>query len=147
MTAIAVMPFRTAVSAPSAVPEPLRACAQLEDDSKRLSCYDREIARLSTQDEPVRQSPTPPSTTNPKPAKAPVSTEEAAISATVSNTARRADGRWVITLDNGQVWLQAETRGNFQTKPGDVVQVRISGLGNSFMHTTAGGDTRVTREQ
>jgi hypothetical protein len=145
----AVCSFHSASADALAVPEPLRACAQIADDGKRLSCYDREIARLSTREEPAH--PPPAGGPSPKPeAKQPtapsVSTDKTIV-ATVSNTARRADGRWIITLDNGQVWQQAETRGTFQVKSGDAVEIRTSLVGANFLHSATGGDTRVTRGQ
>jgi hypothetical protein len=64
---------------------------------------------------------------------------------TVGNQSR--PGRWVITLDNGQVWAQRDTprpEAN-RPRPGDEVTIRRASLGSFLLTATARGTFRVAR--
>lgn len=56
-------------------------------------------------------------------------------------------GRWVVTLDNGQVWEQRETTADARRpRPGDSVTIQSASLG-SFLLTSRRGASRVRRIQ
>ena len=151
----------------SAVPDTLRACAQEPDDHKRLACYDQEIARLSAkadrsigltkaQERKEDETEAQRAVRSSQPASAPVlapkpvstSTRQGPLeSAAVASISRRGDGRCVITLDNGQVWLQGEAYESFEAKTGEAITIRSGLLGSFYMHTASGADTRVTRQR
>lgn len=59
------------------------------------------------------------------------------IEATVTDVRQRSSGERVITLDNGQVWLQTEVTVRGPLKPGDVVAIR-RGAFSSFQLITPG---------
>ena len=96
------------------VPASLRACTAVSDPSRRLACYDREMARLSPS--PARRpvepappapdhaaSPVPtarsPATANPPPAAPAVATQEAPAPTTASRLKRifASSGSWHLT--------------------------------------------------
>jgi hypothetical protein len=147
----AAVHVRTADAA--AVPDALRTCTQVTDNDQRLSCFDREMAREIAQSdsllgltpqqehrlavEAAKQSGAPPPAIAPKPQ----------VSGTIARVVRRADGRALITLDNGQVWLQGEAYERFDAQPGETVLVRSGVLGSFYMHAASGADTRVTRQR
>jgi hypothetical protein len=125
----------------------LATCAQIEDDNRRLVCYDRLTGRgpkgTST---PVPVAATAAAVTLP-------STDPAAdfglsqqvikerdpdqwvesIAAAVSNVGKGASGRYVVSLDNDQVWEQIETDSYPVLKPGDAVTIRRAAVGSFIL--------------
>jgi hypothetical protein len=59
------------------------------------------------------------------------------ISAVVEEVTRRRTGEVLVTLDNGNVWVQTDTSMRLIVNPGDSVTVRAAALG-SFMMKVAG---------
>jgi hypothetical protein len=123
----------------------LRACRAETDGVKRLACYDREMARM---DEPGHLAPVAPTAAQP-PAQPPVSpterfglspeavtTHDAApskLTARVTSVSQKAHGRYLITLDNGQVWLQTEDNLGFSPQAGGSVTISRGMLGAYYM--------------
>jgi hypothetical protein len=55
-------------------------------------------------------------------------------------------GRWVVTLDNGQVWEQREAGAESRRpRPGDEVTIRKASLGSFLMAVSGRGTFRVSR--
>jgi hypothetical protein len=159
-----------------ALPAGVRACASEGDDARRLSCYDREIARFDQE----RRAVVAPSATaevttaaaaataavSPAPTAAPDAKfgyrgdiarkeldEQAAategvdrLEATITEVSSRAHGELVVTLDNGQVWAQKAPDSKMRLKVGDQVTIKKASLG-SYVLMAAGRSTRVTRVQ
>jgi hypothetical protein len=69
------------------------------------------------------------------------------ISAVVKSVGDQAYiGRWVVTLDNGQVWEQRETTAaTKRPRPGDEVTIKEASLGSYLMITAGRGSSRVKR--
>ena len=61
--------------------------------------------------------------------------------------ARRNNGWFVVTLDNGQVWSQTETRPDALVRVGDNITLRKARLGSYTLRTVEGIDTRVKRDR
>ena len=121
----------------------VHACTAEPDDAKRLTCYDSAAGRVHSPIAPriggvaATKPPVMPTTTG-----APVpGTPD--ITATITKLSRHADGRFVITLSNGQVWLEAETKERFQADTGDIVSIRTELLGTHYLRTPKGFDVRV----
>ena len=148
-----------------AVPPSLRACAAETKDAERLACFDREIARLSqlptTINSPAAAVPPPP----PGP---PLSAEEnfgrrgemvrkereeertrtpalKELSAVVTKVSARAHGELVVTLDNGQVWVQELPDPHFSVAVQDKVKIKPGALGSFLLAAPSGRSTRVRR--
>jgi len=68
------------------------------------------------------------------------------ISASIASSAARADGYWVMTLDNGQVWVARELKSAFAPRSGQLVTVRRAALG-SYLMTIDGQSLRVARQR
>lgn len=67
------------------------------------------------------------------------------LTAHITSVSRNASGRLVLTLDNGQVWRQAESRSTFEAGPGDVATISPGALGSFFLATNSHNWTRVER--
>jgi hypothetical protein len=148
-------------------------CVPIEDAEARLACFDaatRGPQRAATDAAPDTAVPSPagPSVaaSASAPAAAAAKSADAAqadggadfglsvrtnspekITATVRSVASHpVPGRWVVTLDNDQVWEQRETTAaNRRPKPGDSVTIEQSSFGSYLMITTGRGSSRVKR--
>jgi hypothetical protein len=140
------------------VPDALRACAAEKDDGARLACYDREMARA------LAAVPTSATT---KPLVATLSPEERfgfrgelareveerakegspdleRLVSKISALSRKPTGELVMTLENGQVWIErAGTSAG--VKVGDSVSIRPASLGSFLMTGPSGRAARVSR--
>jgi hypothetical protein len=65
--------------------------------------------------------------------------------AKVTTVEWRRDNRFVVTLDNSQVWQQAETLTTARPMAGDPVTIRAAALGSYLLVTKASIATRVRR--
>lgn len=104
-------------------------CAIIVDDARRLACYDEAFGAPDS------------------PANDEARREEASnfsFSAVVSGLERRGE-RFVATLDNGQVWSQAETNTRIDIRVGDTVTIRRGALGSYLLSDGEGLATRVKR--
>ena len=55
------------------------------------------------------------------------------IQATVKYASQRADGNWVIVLDDGAQWTQIDgAQLKFDAKPGDAIRIKKAALGSYF---------------
>jgi hypothetical protein len=121
-------------------------CAHVRDDADRLACYDQAFGKPA---EPVAAAPEKfglPEKETPRQLKA--SGETAApssVTSTITTVSRQRDGKFVVTLDNAQVWSQSETSSQADVEVGDAITVRRGALGSYLLVTKAGIATRVRR--
>jgi hypothetical protein len=128
-----------AMAPSSGLPEALQACTQERDDSQRLACYDREMARLAaTPGKPVALS---------APQERKLQPAEARVTSNVTAIVARGHGRQLIRLANGETWVQGEAWGVFHVSVGDAVTIKPGTLGSFYMYAPSGVATRVTRAQ
>jgi hypothetical protein len=138
-------------------------CVAIDDAVARLACFDEATGRAGR----AAVGPAPAAET---PAPAPVFGQAAAsptaadverfgLSAqqfdnapsAISAVVRSVDphphvGRWVVTLDNGQVWEQRETTAAAKRpRPGDQVTIQESSFGSYLMIAPGRGSSRVKR--
>jgi len=121
-------------------------CTNVRDNTDRLACYDQAFGKPAepvaapetqfgyTEQEAKRQSGKPEEPEGPK-----------SISAAVTSLDRQRDGKFVVTLDNAQVWSQSEHNSQADVAVGDTVTVRRGALGSYLLVTKAGIGTRVKR--
>ncbi len=155
LLSLAVAPCISAQQARQLDPlyQSLRVCAELQNDSERLVCYDRTVER-SLSKAADEQSPLSPeelfglSAGNSRRAEAerPVKRDELSeISARVTELATRVDGTIVITLDNGQIWQRQDETGALMLRPGDKVRIYRAALGSFRLVTPGQRFARVIR--
>jgi hypothetical protein len=122
----------------------MRTCATEADEAKRLACYDLQIGRskggqnedLGVTGELLRQKQKQAGITPAPPAD---------VTAKVAAVANRGLGKFVVTLENGQVWAQQEAP-DFTLQVGDVIILRRGVLGALWMVSPSGREqVRVQR--
>jgi len=140
--------------------EPASRCVVIDDDDARLACYDEAFGRVApvgaTTHAAATASAAPTTAALPeRPAKdfglsaeqrAP-SKEPSELVATVASVQAHSHvGRWIITLDNGQVWEQRETTSEARRpRPGDTVTISKASLGSYLLTAPGRGSSRVRR--
>lgn len=155
VAAVALAIPATALAAAAAADEPPRPplpaellqCRNETDATRRLACFDREIARAAPsaeqrfgyRGEVARES---------------IDREKAAtptlerLQGKVESMSGTPSGDWVITLDNGQVWAQVPTGTRFSLRVGDTVTITPGALGSFLLRKDpGGGSVRVRRRR
>lgn len=156
---------RVCLAAEPELTKRLEACVSERDDARRLACYDREVAQLV----PAARKQAA-MTDTAAPANAAASAEDSfgvygsdvarkrnaedsrtgtelkRLTATVTAISQRPRGELLVTLDNGQVWLQKQSQSYFPIRIGDEVTITSGALG-SFHLAVSGRSTQVTRMQ
>ena len=145
-----------ALASQLAVPDALMECTLQTDDLARLTCFDREIARLApaVESAPANTATEPQATADTEVAAA--DTEVAAADDEFGMTAelaskasggeaddkpkeltgvvvalrKRPYGEHVVTLNNGQVWAQKRAESGFRLKVGDTATIRRGAFGS-----------------
>lgn len=147
--------------------ESLRACMAESDEARRLACFDRETAHLATPPSVEEMPAAAQAAEAAQTATTELSPEEKfglseaqalekqkgeearkpeRLTATLTSISQRPHGELVMTLDNGQVWLQKEAV-PFWVKVGDTVTIKAAAFGSFLMSTGSGRPIRVTRVQ
>lgn len=145
------------------VPEQLRRCAEIEDDARRLACYDRHVrggaaettAAAPSAAAPVSGSPAPGSSEPPPAADAeqgfglPEEREQREeepdlISARITRIDVRRNGERIFTLDNGQMWVEDSPAPSLRLEVGDTVTIKAGLFGSHRLfgsgHRSSGVD-------
>ncbi|MFZ2508122.1 MAG: hypothetical protein WAW79_06600 [Steroidobacteraceae bacterium] len=122
-------------------------CLREPDDAGRLACYDR-AARAHVQDpasgkfgyEDVRER-------EERAALRDDTQRSAALEATIIEVSRRPNGAHVMTLDNGQIWVESSLDPFFRVAAGEPIRIKRAALGTYLLSTPSNRSTRVTRTQ
>ncbi|HEY8569030.1 hypothetical protein [Microbulbifer sp.] len=103
-------------------------CSQFSDDSKRLACFDQITGNLHVraeqkfgreQEQAIKEAPE-------------------SITATITSAKEGAFGKYIFTLDNGQVWQQVESSERAIWRGGERVAVERGAFGSFIMHKVTG---------
>jgi hypothetical protein len=139
--------YAVVLAAPAAadpLPASVRSCIGEADATRRLACYDREVARLIAPAGTFAPATTPVAAASP-----PLPAAAAAprhLSAKVS-AVRQSGDSLIVTLDNGDVWEQsAPATSQLNVRSGDVVQVDHE-LGGWFLSNRYGDNIQVRLRQ
>lgn len=157
---IAAMAMACCTALPQLVPgaesdvKPTHACGQLQDRNERLDCYDAAFGRPAGE-AGARPAPAAAATADANfgftleqiESKAPGggSAKADRVTSAVVALKRDRDGRFTVTLENGQVWDQIEIQSGATPAVGDPVTIRRAAMGSYLLVTPRGVATRVKR--
>jgi hypothetical protein len=136
------------------LPEPLRTCMGIRNDTERLACYDAAVAHLeSGTDAPSRENIFGASAASRAPAQRPPATEETQapeedlrqISGKIVGKRVADGGMPVLTLDNDQVWRQQDADVSLLLEIGDSVTITRASLGTFRLTDKRGRSARFRR--
>ena len=123
--------------------EGLRRCAGEVDQAKRLACFDALAATV-----PKVEADQFGLTADIAQKRDPVGERraaEAVLPGKIVALRQAAEGEMVFTLDNQQVWIQAEVNSRIQFAVGDVVHIEHGAMGSLWLAADKGRKTRVKR--
>jgi hypothetical protein len=125
--------------------EALRHCAKTSDPAQRLACFDAIVSTLPqieadrfgmTADIEQRRDPVAV-----QPAK------QAVLGGKIAGLRQAAGGEWTFTLDNRQVWIEAEPRPNVQFAVGEDVHIEHGSMSSLWLVADQHRRVRVKRLQ
>jgi hypothetical protein len=131
-----------AVSLPDQLAEGIRRCVAEPDREKRLDCFDA-LGRALPSLETDKIGMTRAITQRREPAEPPAQPVQV-VGKIVALRLAAAD-KLVFTLDNGQVWEQAEASSRVRFTVGEVVHVEPGSMGSLWLAADKGRKTRVKR--
>jgi len=122
-------------------------CAHVRDSADRLACYDQAFGKPAdaAAAAPREQFGFKEKEVERQAGKSAEPAAQANVTAAIISLARQADGKFIVTLDNAQVWSQSEFNSQADLRVGDPVTVRRAALGSYLLVTKAGIATRVKR--
>jgi len=125
-------------------------CAHVRDDTDRLACYDQAFGKppasaAATSPAPSEQFGFTEKEVARNTGQSTASIAPDSVKAAIKSLDRRRDGKFVVTLDNTQVWAQSEFNSQADVQVGDAITVRRGALGSYLLVTKAGIGTRVKR--
>jgi hypothetical protein len=161
-----------AASLPSVEAQDLRSCTTIDDAAARLACYDRVAGRTTSMTATPEPAPAPESA--PASAAVPVAAAAAAATAekdfgltpaakkalepeaagdakpeaierAIAAVARDGQDRFVVTLDDGQVWAQNEGKSGVYPRTGENVTISRAAMGGYVLRSERFGSIRVRR--
>ncbi len=145
-------------------------CAEVEDDERRLECYDRVAADddAGAAPETTPSAAAPAAATAPGNARHPAPTEPVAtaedrfgldaereaddredepdqISARITHIEARRHGERIFTLDNGQIWVEDSPNPSLRLDAGDTVTIKSGLFGSQRLYGSGNRSSRVDR--
>jgi hypothetical protein len=146
---------QAAQSTPAVLPANVIACMDERDAGKRLACYDRELALVVGKSPAVSAaSPAAPASTPnsfgmtpdlQRQQNGPLPTNPAKLSTRITAVSYEPRGAAIVTLENGQVWEEAENGSHLPLRPGDTVTIKSGMLGAFYMSSAQVPGLRVKR--
>ena len=125
-------------------------CVHVRNDTDRLACYDQAFGKppasaAATSPAPSEQFGFTEKEVARNTGQSTASIAPDSVKAAIKSLDRRRDGKFVVTLDNTQVWAQSEFNSQADVQVGDAITVRRGALGSYLLVTKAGIGTRVKR--
>jgi hypothetical protein len=123
----------------------LRRCAKEHDQTQRLACFDALAASL-----PKIEADRFGMTADIKRQRDPVAVEQAkheVLSGKIVGLRQAPRGEWIFTLDNLQVWLQAEPNASIQFAVGEAVHIEHGAMSSLWLVGDKHRMVRVKRMQ
>jgi hypothetical protein len=123
----------------------LRRCAKESDPAQRLACFDAIVSTLP-QVEADRFGMTADIERKRDPAAVQQAKDEV-LTGKISALRQAPHGAWIFTLDNGQVWVQAEANPKMQFAVGEAVHLEHGAMSSLWLVADKHRKVRVERQQ
>ncbi len=123
----------------------VRRCAKESDPAQRLACFDAIVSTL-----PQLEADRFGMTADIKRKRDPVAVQQAqdeVLAGKISGLRQAPHGEWIFTLDNRQVWVQAETRAAIQFAVGEDVHIEHGAMDSLWLVADKHRKVRVKRLQ
>ncbi|MDH5822826.1 hypothetical protein QFW77_07435 [Luteimonas sp. RD2P54] len=136
---------------PLAAQQTTHACTGVVEPAARLACYDHafppppDVLQAATDKAQADFGLDQPRDPLLNPGQTMEQADPERIESRVAKVDHGRDGQRVLTLENGQVWAQTESRSSGHVQPGDVVQVRKAVFGGYRLVMPNGVVVRVRR--
>jgi len=125
--------------------EALRRCAKESDPAQRLACFDAIVSTL-----PQVEADRFGMTADIERKREPVAVQQAkaqVLTGRISALRQAPHGERIFTLDNRQVWIEAEARPNIQFAAGEEVHIEHGAMSSLWLVADKHREVRVTRLQ
>jgi hypothetical protein len=125
--------------------EGVRRCSLETDQGKRLACFDALAGAL-----PKLKSDQFGMTVDIERKRDPVAltrSENESLSGKIAALMEAPHGEYIFTLDNGQIWMQAELRSSIRFEVGDEVRIEHGAMSSLWLAADHHRKTRVKRIQ
>jgi hypothetical protein len=133
-----------ALAGAESLDDALRRCAKESDGAQRLACFDAIVSALP-QVEADRFGMTADIERKRDPAAVQQAKDEV-LRGKISGLRQAPQGELIFTLDNGQVWVQAEASPNFQFAVGDDVHIEHGAMSSLWLFADKHRKVRVKRQ-
>jgi hypothetical protein len=123
----------------------LRQCAKMIDQAQRLVCFDAIVSRL-----PQVEADRFGMTADIEHKRDPLAAQQAksaVLGGKIEGLRQAPHGEWTITLDNRQVWIEAEPRASIEFVVGEEVYIEHGAMSSLWLVADAHRKVRVTRLQ
>ena len=123
----------------------LRRCAKEHDQAQRLACFDTLVRSL-----PQMEADRFGMTADIQRQRDPVAVEQAkneVLSGKIAGLRQAPRGEWIFTLDNQQVWIQAEARADIHFAVGEAVHIEHGAMSSLWLAADKNRKVRVKRLQ
>ncbi len=122
----------------------LRHCSIETDQQKRLACFDA-LAGALPKIETDQFGMTVDIARKREPAAAVPKSDNDTLAGKIAALQEAPRGEYIFTLDNGQIWIQAELRSNVRFAVGEAVQIGHGAMGSLWLAADRHRKTRVKR--
>ncbi len=123
----------------------LRRCAKTTDQAQRLACFDAIVSTL-----PQVEADRFGMTADIERKRDPVAVsqaKDAVLGGKIAGLSQAPHGEWTFTLDNRQVWIEAEPRANVNFAVGEDVHIEHGAMGSLWLVADQHRKVRVKRVQ
>lgn len=134
----------TAMAGSEPLADGLQRCAREVDEKQRLACFDELAKRVPAAH--ADQFGMTAEITHQRHPSAPFRPEQSEVlSGTIAALREGPNGELIFTLDNAQVWRQAEAKSRIRFKVGESVHIEHGAMGSLWLAADKGRKTRVKR--
>ena len=137
-----------AADAAQTVPEAIKSCTQMRNDTERLACYDRAVAHIeSGEAAPSKENMFGANTALATPRKPERDADDdlKQITGKVVAVSHSEAGTMTLTLDNGQIWRQQDADATLVIEIDDSVTISRASLGTFRLTDKRGRSARFRR--